>query len=211
VARLRGWALSLLALGGLSLSLPYQVALAALGLLCLAEAAVRPDARALSSEAFEQVVRQFAAVIGAPRVTTTGAPGGEVVRMHAPPRDGLPLSLLLRRRAGVVDNLELLLGEAPAKRPPLTIERRGESLGPRGEGEVVELGDPAFDGALVLRDRRDVGARLLDDATRARLLQVMHGWLGVWPRAAVRYHARALPADLDPLISLLMDLARRAE
>ncbi len=213
--RLRGWGLVLMGLGGLQLSLPYQVALAALGLLCLAEAAVRPDARALSREAFELVVRNAAAAVGAPRVVLTGSEGSEVVRLHAAAREDRPfaLAVALRRRAGGIDDLEVIVGEVPPREPPFTVERRGAGrLGPRGEGDVVEVGDPAFDAAFVLRDRRDIGARLLDDATRARLQELAHGWLGVWPHAGVRYHARELTAETLPqLLALLADLARRAD
>jgi hypothetical protein len=210
VARLRGWGLLLIALGGLQLALPYQVALAALGLLCLADAAVRPDGRALSREAFEGLIKEAAAFIGAPRVTITGPAGAEAVRLHAP-ADRTPLALTLSRRSGAIDDLEIVVGEVPPREPPLTIEHRSAGrLGPRGEGEPVEIGDAAFDGAFRLRDRRDVGARLLDDSTRARLLVLCRGWLGVWPRAGVRYRAREA-TDLPLLMALLSDLARRAE
>src|SRR6185503_19406248 len=106
-----------------------------------------------------------------------------------PPQNGLSLTLLLRRRAGTIDDLEVTLGEVTPRDPLLTIERCGAGkLGPRGEGDLVEIGDPTFDRQLQVRDRRDVGDRLLDDATRAQLLALCHGWLGLWPKVAVRYH-----------------------
>jgi hypothetical protein len=210
VARLRGWGLLLIALGGLQLTMPYQVALAALGLLCLADAAVRPSALALSREGFEQLVKDAAASVGAPRVTMTGPAGAEAVRLLAP-HEQFPLGLTLHRRAGVIADVEVVVGDVPPREPPLTLERRDAGrLGPRGEGELVEIGDPAFDRAFRLRDRRDVGARLLDDVTRTRLIQHCHGWLGVWPRAGLRYRARDAE-DLPQLLQLLAELARRAE
>jgi hypothetical protein len=211
--RLRGWGLLLFGLGGLQLTLPYQIALASLGLLCLAEAAIRTERHSLSKEAFDSLVRSAAAAVGAPRVTVVGSAGAEIVRLHAPPRDGLALALTLRRRAGAIDDLEVVVGDTPPRDPPFTLERRGAGrLGARGEGERVEVGDRAFDEAFLVRDRRDVGARLLDDATRARLIATVRGWLAVWPRAGVRYHARELdPAELPALLQLLADLAKRAD
>jgi hypothetical protein len=141
----------------------------------------------------------------------TGVAGSEVVRLNAPPQNGMPLALLLRRHAGAIDDLEVTLGEVPPRDPPLTIERRSAGkLGPRGEGDLVEIGDPAFDSQFQVRDRRDVGARLLDDATRAQLTALSCGWLGIWPKVAVRYHAKDA-TDLPKLLQLLNELARRAD
>jgi hypothetical protein len=148
--------------------------------------------------------------VGAPRVTLTGPAGFEEVRLHAAHQQ-FPVWISLSRRGGAIAELEIVVGEAPPRSPPLTVERRGSGrLGPRGEGQVVELGDSNFDRAFLLRDRRDVGARLLDDATRVRLLELCRGWLGVWPRSGVRYHSRELSA-IPQLLTLLSDLARRAE
>jgi hypothetical protein len=194
----------------LQLTLPYQVALAALGLLCLADAAVRPSARALTREQFEHLIKEAAASVGAPRVTVTGPYGSEAVRLLAP-HDTFPLGLVIQRRAGAIDEIEVVVGDVPPREPPFTLERRDAGrLGPRGEGDLVEIGDAAFDGAFRLRDRRDVGARLLDDTARARLLEHCHGWLGVWPRSGLRYRARRAD-NLPQLLQLLSELARRAE
>src|SRR5262249_15628753 len=51
VERLRGYGLLLLGLGGFALELPYQIALAAVGLLCLADAALRLEGEAISRDA----------------------------------------------------------------------------------------------------------------------------------------------------------------
>src|SRR5262245_1668312 len=92
VHRLRGYGFVLLAVGGLQLELPYQLGLAALGLLCIAESAVRVEGRPLARDAFEQLVKLGAAAVGAPNVTLTGAVGFEVARLHSPP-GGAPVAV----------------------------------------------------------------------------------------------------------------------
>jgi hypothetical protein len=209
VSRLRGYGLLLMGLGGLQLDLPYEVALALLGFLCLAESAVRPDGSALPREAFDELVRRCAGALGAPSATVTGESGNETVRVHAPAAAAHNAAVALRRRAGVVRDVEVRVGEVPEREPPFTLARRGAGrLGPRGDGEVVATGDETFDRLFVLRDRRSIAAQVLDDATRARLAALSAGWLAIWPQLGVRYHAAELgdPEMLPKLIELLIQL-----
>jgi hypothetical protein len=214
VQRLRGWGFVLLAIGGLQLELPYQLGLAAIGLLCIAESAVRVEGRPLAREAFEQLVKRGAAAVGSPTVTLTGPIGFEVARLHAP-AGGAPLAVTLSRRAGVVSDVEITVGEAPPREPPFTVVRRssrGQSLGPSGPGARVETEDAAFDREFEVHDQRGAGAPLLDDATRARMATLVEGWLGVWPQRGVRYRAAELAAGddaLPALIDFLREIAGR--
>jgi hypothetical protein len=182
--------------------------------LCLLESAVRPELRALSTEAFDSVVRIGAAALGAKSVSLVGETGHEVARVSSPVQTGVPVALVLRRRAGVVDDLEISIGEVPPRDPPFSLERRGaRGLGPRAEGGPVETGDLEFDRAFVMRDHRSVGARFLHDSTRAQLLELADGWLGVWPQRGLRYHASELAEGeemLAKLISLLKEINAKA-
>jgi hypothetical protein len=57
-----------------------------------------------------------------------------------------------------------------------------------------------------------VGAALLDEDTRKRMLALVHGWLGVWPQRGVAYRASELPAGEDSLaqlVTFVRELAQR--
>jgi hypothetical protein len=216
--RLRGYGLVLLASGGLQLDLPYQLALVALGFLCLTESAVRVDGTPLTREAFDAVVRGAASVVGAQQVTVTGAPGYEVARLSSPVPAGesagtQPVQVIVSRRGGVIADLQVTVGEAPPRDPPFSIEHRAASgLGPHPAGSRVETDDPAFDRAFAVYDKRGAGAALLDEDTRARFTRHVTGWLGVWPQRGVRYRTSELPAGddaLPSLIAFLRELAAR--
>lgn len=225
--RLRGYGLVLLASGGLQLDLPYQLALVALGFLCLTESAVRVDGTPLTREAFDELVRRAAGSVGAPKVTVTGAPGYEVARLtsalvpaersdqsDAPATP--PVQVVLSRRAGVISDVQVTVGEAPPRDPPFSIEHRAAAgLGPHAAGNRVETDDPAFDRTFTVHDKRGAGAALLDEDTRARFTRHVTGWLGVWPQRGVRYRTSELPGGaqnddaLPSLIAFLRELAAR--
>jgi hypothetical protein len=186
--------------------------LAATTLLCIAESAVRVEGRPLERAAFEQIVKAGAAAVGSPSVTMTGAAGYEIARLHSPP-GGAPVSVTLQRRAGVVSDVEVTVGETPPRDPPFTVARRSAGgLGPSGAGARVETEDVVFDRVFEVHDLRGAGAPLLDDATRARMAELVSGWLGVWPQRGLRYRAAELPAgdqSLPSLIAFLRELQAR--
>src|SRR5262249_56793286 len=66
--RLRGWGLLLLGIAGLDHQAAFQMTLAAIGLLCLAESVVRGAGAPMTRDAFENVLRRGAAAVGAPPV-----------------------------------------------------------------------------------------------------------------------------------------------
>ncbi|MDB4965970.1 MAG: hypothetical protein JWN44_1659 [Myxococcales bacterium] len=212
--RLRGWGLLLFGIAGLDQQAAFQITLAAVGLLCLAESVVRGGGQALSREAFENVIRRGAAAVGAPQVTLTGTSGYETVRLHAPPTAGMPITLTLSRHGGLIASVDVLVGESLPRHPPFTLERRDAGrLGPRADGPAIDTGDAAFDAKFVTRDRRGLNAQLLDEGMRARLDALCIGWLGVWPQRGVHYRARTISGGDDALpllIELLQELATRA-
>ncbi|HEX8952101.1 MAG TPA: hypothetical protein VF945_09675, partial [Polyangia bacterium] len=145
--RLRGWGLLLYGIAGLDQQAPFQMALGALGLRCLAESVLRGAAPPLTREAFENLVRRGAAAVGAPQVILSGPSGYETVRLHSPSGDGaLPVALSVSRSAGLISGVDVVVGEALPRDPPFTVERRDAGrLGPRADGPSIETGDAAFD------------------------------------------------------------------
>jgi hypothetical protein len=212
-ARLRGLGLLLIGLGGLRLEGPGQLSLVALGMFCIAASAARVDGTALSREAFDGLLRRCAALLGAPSVTVTGEAGDETARVHSPGNVSPPVVVALKRRQGVIGDVEVTVGEPPPRDPAFTLQRRGQrGLGPHPDGARVETEDEAFDRAFEIWDKRGAGAGLLDEATRPRFTSEIHGWLAVWPQRGVRYHARELPAGdeaLNTLVQLLGELFAR--
>ncbi|HEY2747526.1 MAG TPA: hypothetical protein VGL86_23045 [Polyangia bacterium] len=212
--RLRGWGLLLFGIAGLDQEAPFQITLAALGLLAVAESVMRGGPEPMSREAFENILRRGAAAVGAPQVILSGAAGYETVRLHSPPTAGVPVALSLSRRAGLINGVDVVVGEALPRDPPFTVERRDAGrLGPRADGPAIDTGDASFDHLFATRDRRGLNAALLDDSTRARLGTLCAGWLGVWPQRGVHYRARTVTGGDDALpllIELLRDLASRA-
>jgi hypothetical protein len=212
--RLRGWGILLYALAGLDQQSAFQVALGALGLLCIAESVVRAGGDPLPREVFENLVRRGAAAVGAPQVVLTGAAGYETVRLHSPPTAGFQVALTIARQAGLVSALDVVVGEPVPRDPPFTVERKGAPrLGPRADAPAIATGDGGFDARFVTRDRRGLTAQLLDEPTRARMSELVSGWLGVWPQRGVQYRSTTLSPGEDALpllIELLRDLATRA-
>jgi hypothetical protein len=207
--RLRGYGLLFYGLGGLAYQEPFQMALGALGLVCIAESVVRTAGVPMAREAFENLVRRAAAAVGAPQVVLTGDTGHETVRLRSSTTTALPVALTIARRAGLVSSLDIVVGDEVPRDPPFTVERRDAArLGPRADGPAIATGDGAFDGAFVTRDRRGLTAQLLDDGTRARLREVCVGWLGVWPQRGVRYRAHRLGAGGEDALPLLLELLR---
>jgi hypothetical protein len=211
--RLRGYGLALVGIAGLQMPAPFQVALAALGFLCIAESVVRGAGAPMPREAFEQLVRRGAAAVRAPQVVLTGANGYETARLQSP-AGGLTVALTIARHGGLVSALDVVVGEIAPRDPPFTVEhKQSPRLGPRADGPAIDTGDPAFDAQFVTRDRRGINAQLLDDGTRLRMRELVSGWLGVWPQRGVHYRAETLVAGEDALpqlLALLQELVGKA-
>jgi hypothetical protein len=210
--RLRGYGLLFYGMAGLDYQAPFQMALAALGLLCIAESVLRNTTPPMERALFETLVRRGAAAVGAPHVVLTGAQGYETVRLHSPAGDGgapFPVALTIARVAGLISSIDVVIGDEMPRDPPFTLERRdARRLGPRADGPAIDTGDATFDRAFVTRDRRGLNAQLLDDGTRARLRDLCAGWVGVWPQRGVRYRAQALGGGGEDALPLLIELLR---
>jgi hypothetical protein len=211
--RLRGVGLFLIGAVGLQLELPYQIAGSLLGFFCLLDSGARPAPGAMDRAEFDGELRRLAAVLGAAQVTVTGPSGRERARLGFEAAGGVPGQLSIDRRAGAITRVELNLGEQPERTPPFTLCTRGaRGLGPLAPGPAIATDDASFDRRFVVRDHRGAGTALLDAETRARMLRLIDGWLGVWPQRGARYVARGLPTEEGPsaLVELLGELRARA-
>ncbi len=212
--RLRGIGLFLIGVVGLQLELPYQIAASTIGLLCLLEVASLPAEGAITREELDTILRRWAGLVGAGQVTVVGSPGRERARFGFATATGLPATFLLDRRGGAVARVDLSVGEIPPRAPPVSLTARGaRSLGPSAPGPVVATGDAAFDARYLRHDPRGAGTAILDADTRARILQLPDGWIGVWPQRGARFVGHAVPEGddgLPALTQLLCDMRDRA-
>ncbi len=130
-------------------------------------------------------------------------------------RDGLPFTLRILTGARGVDRLEVVLGEPGSGDPPLTLQRgrglRGLRVAGKAGGRAVTVA-PELDRELQVSEaggglipERPDGARgpgaataLADPELQATLLQLLHGWVGIWPGEGLHYVARP-DADGWPL------------
>ncbi len=191
--QLRAYGLLLLVANGLQLHWPSQLAIAAVGLLCLLESMARPDPNAYARAEIDALLRHAAVAVGTPTVSVTGPPGHEAARL-AGTVAGAPVELAIAFRHGALALLEVTVASAPPRDPPFSIEHVAAShLGPRADGPRLFLDDIDLDRDLLIYDRRSVGALIFDDSARQALLVLCKGWLGVWPQRGLRYRARALP------------------
>ena len=149
--------------------------------------------------------------------------------------DDRPYSLRMLQANGALKQFEVYMGE-PVKEPaPVSVQRRRQGRGRRvrgqGFGDKVKTHDQAFDRQFALKDSSGKLTQVLaDDELRARLVQQLHGWLGVWPGEGLRYEAApeadgwpvplaevafspmsADTNDVEALLDLLAELADRLD
>ena len=118
-------------------------------------------------------------------------------------RDGVGFSLRILQGRDSIERLEVLMGEPPREGAPVSLRRkrglRGHRVSARDEGELLTLGVAEFDHEVVVHDRGDTAARCSPTPSSSRTcLQLLHGWLGLWPGEGLHYIARP-PADGWPL------------
>jgi hypothetical protein len=237
----RGLALGLLlvALSGFHLELPYQLLLTGVGLLQILRCAqalhlesmpTAPAPTQLPSPAQWKVyLRRLADSCGAEDAESVvlSSENNQIARLRSTCR-GLPLSIRLQLRAGLLQEIEVDVGVPPKEDAPASLwrklERRGERL-PDSRGDKLKGYDPLF----VARDSTgELGDSLAAYAEPLR--RWIHGWLGLWPAEGVQYVMRPLadgwpiPVEAvarDPetaattqpgqLVELLLELAERLE
>jgi hypothetical protein len=206
--RLAGYGLLLLAAGGYQISSPVELALSLLGLVALAvgeqRAAPYGDAsqRRIGTTEWRGFVGRLATATAdgsAPEDTPPEAVvvedgEAEVSRIRAH-RRGRPVLMRLRRRRGVLVELEAIVGQPGHGAPDASIERHrrwlGRSLSERIPHARIRTGDPAFDQRFTVSGQ----APLADAALRQRLArQQGDGTVSLWRGAGARY----LIADPSP-------------
>lgn len=211
--QLRAYGLLLLITNGLQLHWPSQLAIAAVGLLCLLESVTRPVSDPYRKDEIEELLRRAAVAAGASTVNLTGEGGGEAARLVGS-LDGAPIEVVVQWRLGALASVDVTIASAPPRDPPFSLEYvEAPHLGPRADGPRLLLDDAELDAAFRVYDRRSVAAQLLDEQTRLGLLSTCRGWLAVWPQRGLRYRAKELarhPAALAETIGLLGLLWRRA-
>lgn len=237
----RGLALGLLlvALSGFHLELPYQLLLTSVGLVQILRCVqamhleAQPSAPAPTQlpaptqwKTYLMRLAQGCGADAAEAVVLTSE-NNQIARLRASCR-GLPLSVRLQLRAGLLQEIEIDVGVPPKEDAPASLwrklERRGERL-PDSRGDKLKGYDPHF-------VARDTTGELADglSAYAEPLRRWMHGWLGLWPAEGVQYVMRPLrdgwpiPIEAvarDPetapttqpeqLVELLVELAERFE
>lgn len=104
----------------------------------------------------------------------------------------VPFSIRLLVEGGAVRQLEVHTGE-PGKEPaPVSLNRkrgvRGRAVRQRSRGRRQSMGKDAFGKQFLVRgEDQQVARALMDNGLRQKLLQQLHGWLGVWPHEGLRY------------------------
>jgi hypothetical protein len=207
-SRLVGMGLGLIGLAGYQLHQPGYLAASLTGFLCLAMAGEREQRAMGASPSWRLALGKMAETLG---FTEVGEAAG-AVRMRGE-RGGHKVEIRLGQQAGELPQLEIVCGHAPAEEPaPLSLTRLGTDRLGKAEGELVETGDLVFDAAFRVRDARVLTGPdlILTDEIRRDLVEVVEGWLGVWPGQGTCYRvreshlsARLVAGEGDALVALM--------
>lgn len=219
-SRLLGLGLGLIGLAGYQLHRPGYLAASLTGFLCLAMTGEEERHARAAPASWQLALRKILEALGFQEM---GEAAG-VVRMRAE-RGGHEVEIRLGQRGNALPQLEIVCGHAPLQEPaPLSLTRRGTDRLGKAEGELIETGDLAFDGSFRIRDARVLTGqdRILTDESRQELVELVEGWLGVWPGQGICYRvreshlsARLVAGDgeavvrLLALVDLLVALPRR--
>jgi len=201
-ARLAGFGLALIALGGYQTASPVELALTLTGLVALATGLARqasslPEDRRASSPA---ELRSLLASIGEQIADASHGHGGsaapivEVDPGEGPEenrgtlrtvRRGRPVALVARRAGRGLDDLKVVVGAPPANTAPdATIESHETWLARRPEtrpaGTRIKTDDPAFDRKWGVYGQAPLGDRSL----RKRVLAQREGTIKLWSGVA---------------------------
>jgi len=199
--------LTLIALSGFQLQLPYQLLLTIVGLLLLVrgsfaeqqeqqELRERALASAPKAEQWTAYLRRIQArCIGEPKsddraVVVLKNEGSHVVRLRAE-KNGTPLMIRVLAEGSTVVEIEIAFGRVPKEDPPAHVMRKTSRRGRRissYRGPRVDF-EPGF----VMRDSTGRAAEMLSlPEIRKSLQRWMHGLLAIWPQEAVTYIIRPL-------------------
>ena len=218
-ARLAGYGLLLLAIGGYPLGSPVELSVSLLGLLALSVGELRALGGARRRRRYRDAQhgpRRVARLIG--RLATAahgsaealGPPEAVVVdeddleasRIRGQRRSrGIGIRFL--RRRGRITEIELSVGDPGHREPSASIERHRSWLARNPDQRLalprMKTGDAAFDQKFSVHGN----ARLSDEAVRRQLMRQDDGVLSLWNGTAARYHATGGLADTDSVLALL--------
>ncbi len=228
-----GFGLALLVLAGHGFAWPAAFATAAVGLVLIADGAVRvraeersafvPVTPAIDDETWQSFIghvvaalRKLAGSDAAVSAVSVRGEGEHTSTVVVTERNGVPVRLRIERMARAVVVVDLVFGrEVDAGRAATwTIVARGGGLGnshpePPPAGPLIRTDDVPFDERFRSRGDRDVLLRLLDDGLRARAAATLDGWLAYWHGQSLRHRVfpgQGAPMDLPiPLSQLAVD------
>ena len=210
--------LALVGVSGFQLQHPYQLLLTLVGLMLLVRAALeaapglvasaetgRPEAGPSAAQWTEYLHRLSEAATRPPEsceAVVLQNHGHQIAHLRGL-RDGVGFSLRVLQCRDSIERLEVIMGEPPREGAPVSLRRkrgrRGHRVGARDQGDLLTLGVPEFDSEVVVHDRGEAARPLLaDPELQQNLLQLLHGWLGLWPGVGLHYIARP-PSDGWPL------------
>jgi len=208
-----GVGLGLLVVAGFGFGWPMSFAVAAVGLIAIADGAVgvRTEERGELGSATPAIEDAVWQAYVARVVTALRAGGGEVSAVSVRgeqtlsstvilcARRGVPVRVRVERHGGAVVVLDVLCGAESSRVPRWSAlaRRGGAHPEPPGIAPVMRADDAPFD--LVFRCRGDRAAMLaaLDDGRRARLAASVDGWVAGWDREALRH--RVFPGQGAPV------------
>lgn len=220
-----GVGFGLVVLAGVGFGWPMNFAVAAVGILTMADAseAEREERRAwgpatpmIDDEIWHgfvgQVVTRLRGDGGDVSAVSVRGDHGQIATVVLAERAGVPVRLCVTRVAGCVISIDLICGRESAAAPRWSLVTRSSGHPePPAAGPGFVVGDPPFDARFRCAGDRAALTAAIDPGDRARLAAGLDGWLAGWPGAAVRH--RVYPghgAGVDDLLPLTALAARRA-
>lgn len=222
-----GVGLGLVVLAGVGFGWPMNFAVAAVGILAMADAseAEREERRAwgpatpmIDDEIWHgfvgQVVTRLRADGGEVSAVSVRGDHGQIATVVLAERDRVPVRLCVTRVAGCVISVDLICGRESAAAPRWSLLARqpaGHPEPPAPAGPTFVVDDAAFDERFRCRGDRAALTAAIDAGDRARLAASLEGWLAGWPGEALRH--RVYPghgASVDELLPLTELAARRS-
>lgn len=163
--------------------------------------------RAENSELGEHSTQQGA-------VVTVRGEGGQSRSHFVCKRQGMPVTVTVERISGSIVGLDVRCGEGTVDGAPTwSVHSQKESavgivhpMPPACSGTVYEEGGEDFRERFYILDTARWSDSLLDDSTRERMLELVHGWIACWPSGTLRfqvYPGRGAPLDRPIPISAL--------
>lgn len=222
-----GIGLALLVVAGYGFAWPMSFAVAAVGLIAVAEGvgAVRAEERAaegprtppIDDDFWQAYVGQVVAALraGGHEVSAVSVRGeqAQTSTVILTERHGVPVRTRIERQAGCVVVLDVICGRETSRVPTWTALARRAGHGPHPEpppaGPPMRADDEPFDQVFRCRGNRDAMLAAIDPGLRARLAATADGWIAGWTRESVRH--RVFPGQGAPLDHPLpiSDLASR--